>query len=248
MIVRTAISARANSKSGFANLTAAMLVLMTMLFLTPLFYHMPKPILSAIVMMAALPLFDYEELFFLMRVSKTDLMVWIVACLSTMFLGIEVGILIAMAFSLFLVTYRISQYGVVIVGNVDGGSSENVGIDVHPNDGILILRIEDPLIFANCDRLRDAVSSKLDGDAPHSVIVDFSNCNQMDSTACHVLDDIVNALEKANVSIFVVGVKKNIYEMLERSGIVTKIDPTNFHPQFHLAVLRAKEAKSVTLE
>merc|ERR1712216_194770 len=106
---RSAVNNDTGAKTGVAALVTASMVILTLVALTSLLFYLPKNALAAIVLSAVSGLFDYTEFQFLWRVSKKDCLLWTVSCLGTMFLGIELGIAIAVAISLAFVIYETAR-------------------------------------------------------------------------------------------------------------------------------------------
>lgn len=78
-----------------SNVIMAIAVMLTLLFLTPLFYYTPIVVLSAIIISAMLGLIDYEAAIHLWNVDKFDFLVCIGAYIGVVFASVEVGLVIA---------------------------------------------------------------------------------------------------------------------------------------------------------
>ncbi len=89
---RTAVNDQAGAKTGLASIISAVLIIITLLFLTPYFYNLPKAILASVIMVAVFGLIDYKEAIHLWKSNKTDFWMLIVTFLATLILGVEMGI------------------------------------------------------------------------------------------------------------------------------------------------------------
>jgi sulfate transporter 4 len=96
---RSAVNNESGAESGISGMVTATMVGVVLLFLTPVFEKLPLNVLAAIVISGVLGLLDYEEAMYLWRVHKFDFAVWVTACLGTMFLGVEIGLGIAVGVS-----------------------------------------------------------------------------------------------------------------------------------------------------
>ena len=100
---RSAVNNQVGAQTQLAGLVTGLLLLLTLVLLTPLFYFLPKYALAAIVISSVTNLVDYNEARHLWKVKKTDCLLWFVAFLGTLFLGVQVGLLLAIGVSLALV-------------------------------------------------------------------------------------------------------------------------------------------------
>ncbi|KAJ7560535.1 hypothetical protein O6H91_04G134000 [Diphasiastrum complanatum] len=103
---RSAVSHDSGAKTGLAGIASGFIIASALLFLTPLFSDIPQCALAAIVVSAVIGLVDYAEAFFLWRVNKKDFLLWLAASLNTLYFGIEIGVLIAVALSLVFVIHE----------------------------------------------------------------------------------------------------------------------------------------------
>ncbi|XP_022139098.1 sulfate transporter 4.1, chloroplastic-like isoform X2 [Momordica charantia] len=91
---RSAVSHESGAKTGLSQIVTGMVMGGALLFLTPLFKYIPQCALAAIVISAVITLVDYDEAIFLWRIDKKDFLLWVITAISTLFLGIEIGVLI----------------------------------------------------------------------------------------------------------------------------------------------------------
>ena len=165
------------------------LVLLTVVFIAPIFEYLPYCILGGIVAIAALDLIEYEELQNLFYTSKREFLLWVVTFVSTLLLGVINGIVVAVIFSILLVVYRSSYPNIAILGRIPDTTLYR---DVHrfpdalviPGNiqispflllfltwpfaptGVEIVRFESSLYYANVEYLR-AWLHKQHLDAPY---------------------------------------------------------------------------------
>ncbi|MEX2435254.1 MAG: solute carrier family 26 protein, partial [Balneolaceae bacterium] len=161
---RSAVNDQAGSRTTVASIITAVLVGLTVLFLTPLFYYLPHAVLAAIIMVAVAGLFDAKEIVHLWKTDKKDLTMLGVTFVSTLFLGIEEGIAIGVILSLGMVIYSSTRPHFAVVGRL-GATSNFRNINRYPEakteKDILIYRFDSNLYFANVEHFRETLDEKI---------------------------------------------------------------------------------------
>ena len=117
---RSAVNDQAGARSPIANIFAALVIALTLLFLTPLFYYLPVPALAAIIIVAGLGLIDVRELQNLFRARRRDGYIALFTATCILFIGLQVGILLGIGASVVIVLFRISRPNVAELGHVPG--------------------------------------------------------------------------------------------------------------------------------
>jgi len=238
---RTAVGDRAGSRTAMTNVVATGVIILTLLFLTPLFYYLPIPIFASIIMVAAFGMIDVKELRFLLRTKRVDGSLAILTFLSTLFIGIHQGVLIGVAFSVVAIMYRISRPNVAVLGHLPDTRSFR-DIDRHPEakeiEGILMLRVDASFSFANADMLKDLIleKSQPEDHAIHAVIIDASSTNDLDMTAEAVLKAVADTLHERGIELYFGGAKGPVLDVLKRSGLYDQLGKDHFFLSPHRAV------------
>ena len=98
---RSAVNYNAGAKSAFSNIIMATAVLVTLLFLMPLFYYTPNVVLAAIIITAVIGLIDYEAAFRLWKVDKLDFLACLCSFLGVLFISVSSGLALAVRFSIY---------------------------------------------------------------------------------------------------------------------------------------------------
>lgn len=239
---RTAVNDQAGAKTGMASIISAVLIALTLLFLTPLFYFLPKAILASVIMVAVFGLIDWKEAVHLWKSKKDDFAMLLVTFLATLSLGIEEGILIGVVLSLGMVIYRSSYPHMAVLGLVPGTTQyRNVNRfkQVELQEGILIIRLDAQLYFANLNFFREKIDSLIEAhEGPvKQLIIDAAAINSVDSSAIHALEDMYKDYKKAGINIYFTGVKGPVRDVLEKGGFTQKIGDNSFFLRVHDAVL-----------
>lgn len=225
---RTAVNNQAGAKTTFASVISAGLIVITLLFLTPLFYNLPKSILAAVIMVAVFGLIDYKEAITLWKSDKTDFYLLVVTFLATLILGIELGILIGVVLSLAMVIYKTTKPHVAVLANVPGTHFyRNIERfdTLIPKKELLIFRFDAQIYFANTnyfkEKLEELVLQKKD--TLKLIVLDGESINSIDSSGIHMLNDVINIYKKLQIEIAFTGIKGPVRDALEKGGIMNKI-------------------------
>jgi len=230
---RTAVNDQSGAKTTLASVITAVLIGITVLFLTPLFYYLPSAVLAAIIMVAVAGLFDAEEMVHLWKTEKKDLAMLSVTFLATLFLGIEEGIGIGVLLSLIMVIYTSTRPHSTELGRL--GDTQNFrNTDRYPEaktePGILIFRFDSNLYFANVEHFRESIEEKVNerGQKLSVVILDASAINNVDSTGMHALSELIKFLRTRGIAFYLAGVIGPVRDKLKRSGITETMGEENF--------------------
>ncbi|MEL7436682.1 MAG: SulP family inorganic anion transporter, partial [Chloroflexota bacterium] len=190
---RSMVNFTSGARTGLASVITAVLLLFSVLFLTPLFTYLPNAILAAIIIVAVANLIDVKTAIHTWHYSKTEFLSLAITFVAVLELGIETGILIGVATSLILYLYRTSRPHVAVIGRI-GTSEEYRNVlryetTMQPN--ILALRIDESLYFPNATYLEQVVGNAV-ADNPeleHFVLV-CSAVNFIDTSALEVLETL----------------------------------------------------------
>jgi len=219
---RSAVNYQAGAKTPLASIITAVLILLTLLFFTGLFYYLPNAVLAAIIMVAVYSLIDIKEAKYLFRVKNVDGWTWVITFIATLLIGIEQGILIGVAFSLLIFIWRSAYPHVAELGYLPG---ENVfrNITRYPDakvdPEVTIFRIDASLYFANMTFLEDKLCKRV-AEKPQSkwVILDFSGVNSIDAVAIHSLEEIMEQCSRDDLEFLFAGVKGPVMDLFKKAN------------------------------
>lgn len=231
---RTAVNDQAGAKTGIAALVSALVVGLTLLFLTPLFYYMPNAVLAAIIMVAVFGLIDVKYPLKLYKNRKDEFVLLILTFSITLVVGIKEGILLGVLFSLLLLVYRTSKPHMAVLGKIKGthyfkniNRFEN---EVEIDDDILIVRFDAQLYFGNKDyfknELLEIISSKKK--APKAVIIKSEPINYIDSSAVFMLENLIEELNAKHIKVLFSDVIGPTRDIIHKSGLLYKIGKEHF--------------------
>ncbi|MGI9548223.1 MAG: SulP family inorganic anion transporter [Flavobacteriaceae bacterium] len=222
---RSYISNEAGARSNFAGLFAALLVLATLIFLTPLFYYLPNAVLASIIMVSVYGLVDIGYSKRLWKLRKDEFAVWIITFLATLFVGIVEGIVIGVILALLLMVYRTSKPHIAVLGKIRNSDYyKNVDRfieDVEQRDDLLILRFDAQLYFGNTSYFKNQLFRFIEKneDGLKAVILNAEAINYIDSTAAHMLRKVINEIKSKGVRFYIVGAIGPTRDILFSSGI-----------------------------
>ncbi len=225
---RTAVNDQAGARTPLAAIISALVVALTLLFLTPVFYYLPKAVLAAIIMVAVFGLLDFTMPKQLLAYSKRDLMTLNITLLITATIGIKEGILTGTVISLVMLIYKSTKPHIAILGNVPNTHfyrNKNRFKDVTIDDEILIVRFDAQLHFANTTYFKDKLQefSAEKGKKLKLIIIDGESLNSLDSSAVYALNEILDYFKKQNIEIVFTGLKGPVRDTINKSGLIDKI-------------------------
>jgi SulP family sulfate permease len=238
---RSAVNAQAGANTGLASLLTAGFVALALVFLTPLFFYLPKAVLAGIIMTAVFGLVDVHEVKHLWKVKRSDLALLGITFAATLALGIEEGIGVGVVASLLWFVVRTTRPHFAVLGRLPG-------TDIYRNvknfpeaetwEGLLMLRVDAQFYFGNVTFLKDTLRDlEAKMEAPlRWVVIDASSINQLDSSADTALHDIARAYSARGVELYFARVKGPVREVMQRSGFYEALGPDRFYFRVHDAV------------
>lgn len=232
---RTAVNVEEGAKTGLASIISAIVVGLTLLFLTPYFQYLPKTVLGAIILVAVYGLIDVAYPLQLRKQQRDEFMLWIITFLTTLLIGITQGIIFGVLFSLLLLVYRTSRPHIAVLGKIKGmeyfKNLNRFPEDVEVHDEILMLRFDAQLFFANIQYFKKALMKEVQrkGESLKYVILNAEPVNYIDNTALNELEKIVNLLRKKGVTFKIAGTIGPIRDILQKSGFLGVIGRENMY-------------------
>ncbi len=246
MPVTTSLSAsslndHAGARTGLASLTSGVIVLLTLLFLAPLFSDLPKPVLAALIIEAVvMGMMDLPELRRLARVQKFDFWVAVTAILGTLAFGVLAGVMFGVGLSLLWLVSVTTRPALPLLGR-GAGTTVFRELAEHPEDeqfpGVAVIRLDGGLFFATSDaleeRLRQVIQQTPD---VTGVVLDCSAISFVDSQGVAELAEIVTIAEEEQVTLRLARLKPGVSDTLARDGVLTRITAARIHASVDEAV------------
>jgi len=214
---RTAVNFKSGARTGFSSVVASLMVAITLLFLTPLFYYLPKATLAAAIMFSIVTFINFKPFIETWRVNKYDSMICVTTFVVTLafaprlYIPILSGVILSLAFY-FYRTFKKEKTE----------KTENIAqnIDTESYEHISIIHLDSHLYFMNCadfeDKVLKIIISKPELD---SIIFDMSNINYIDSSATHAIEIIINRLVESGINLYFTDLNKNVFKTFVNSGL-----------------------------
>lgn len=221
-VSRTAASKQFKGKSQLVSIVAAVVVTLVILFLAPLLYYMPQPVLSAITISALVGVVDIGVLRMLYRRSRMELVIWLAAALGVLLVGVLFGVIVGVVLSFVDVIIRATKPPQAFLGVIDGkeGYYDMARhLDAHAvPQGITIYRFTAALFFANISLFKKGIHSALKRDAK-AIIIDASGISSVDISAAQGLQDIIKELKAKNIPFSFAGEIAKVDDALLEYGL-----------------------------
>ncbi len=236
---RSVVNFNAGANTGLASMITALLVGLTVIFLTPTFYFLPQAVLAAIIMVAVASLVDVAMLRHVWKYNKADAASLLLTFATVLIVGVEIGILFGVAIAVVLFLWRTSRPHVAIVGRL-GDSETYRNVLRHPVQTcthIVAVRVDESLYFANTRYLEDTLLGIV-AEQPqvrHLLLIG-SAINFIDASALATLESLVIELRDAGVSFYLSDIKGPVMDRLKAIGFVETIGADHIFLSTHEAM------------
>mgnify|MGYP006124945677 CR=1 FL=1 len=238
---RSAINQESGATTGMASLVSVFMVLITLLFLTPLFYHLPKTVLAAIIIVAVFGLVNIKEAIFLWKANNLDFWLLIATFFSTLLFGIEYGIMIGVGLSLIILIFRTSRPYVAELGKVPDSNfyrNRERFTEVIVDNEVLVFRFDAQLFYANSSYFIETLELMVEAKGAHLklIVLDAESINRVDSTGVEMLKERIRFYHKKGILFYFAGVKGPVRDHLFRGKILDIITLDHFYMRVNGAV------------
>ena len=219
----SAINLQAGAKTGFAMVFNGVFVAVTLLFLTPLLYHLPKAVLAVIILLAVASLIQWEAIKHTWLASRIDGMVTMITFFATLIAAphLDKGIMIGAGLAILLYLHRTMTPRVVILGRYKDGTLRDAKVnDLPASDVVTAIRFDGRLYFANVAYFEDAVLEAVanNPEAPYVLIVG-DGINDIDASGEEVIHHLVERLNENGIVVLFAELKKQIHDVFGATGL-----------------------------
>ena len=231
---RSAINDLSGAKTGLANLVSAIIVVLTLLFLTPLFYYLPSAVLAAIILVAVFGLVDLQYPIQLFKTRKDEFILLNATFLLTLFVGITEGILFGTLLALLLMVYRTSKPHVAVLGRINGTSYfRNINRfkeDIEHTPEVLVFRFDAQLYFGNKDYFKSELLAAIaeQQTPPSTIIIKSDPINYIDSSAVFMLENLITELQQQEIRVLFSELIGPTRDIIKKSKLIGLIGRENF--------------------
>jgi SulP family sulfate permease len=229
---RSAVKFQAGAKTGMTAVFSALIVGLTLLFFTSLFFYLPVAILAGIIMVAVIRLINVRYAIDLYKTRRDEFFLLLMTCLLTLFVGISEGILIGVLLSLLLMVIRTSKPHYAVLAKVSGTNYyKNVTrfeTDTKINDDILIIRFDAQLFFGNRDYFRKIVFEEMEK-KPNlkGLILVARGITYIDSSGLSTLGAMIKSFQQEGILFMVAGAIGPARDVLQQSKLTDLIQEKN---------------------
>lgn len=219
---RSTVNFSAGAKTQLAAVITALLVALVTLFFTPLFFHLPKAALAAIIIVAVASLFDWRGFLDTYRYDKADGLTVLVTFVGVLAFDIEIGLLMGVGMAVGVFLWRSSRPHMAVVGRIPG-THHFRNVERHEVETwaqLLLLRVDRTLFFGNVSYVEEAVAehAATKPELKHLVII-CSAVNSIDYSALETLQELAVSLHNAGITLHLAEVKGPVMDRLARSDI-----------------------------
>jgi high affinity sulfate transporter 1 len=247
MPVSTSLSASslnesAGARTPVASLVTGALVIATLVVLAPLFSHLPKAVLAAVIIDAVLfGMIDVAELRRLNRVARVDFWIAVAAIVAVLSVGVLAGVAVGVVLSLGWLVYVSATPQMPVLGR-EAGTSVYRELDEHPGDetfpGVVVLRLDSGLFFATAEALDLRIRAVIAETEPpvHGIVLNLEGVDFVDSQGAAKLTELYEVAAAEGVTLRLARVKPQVLDVLELDGVDGTFGADRIHRTLREAV------------
>jgi len=225
---RTAINYAAGAKTGISSAISSVVVVLALLFFTPLLTYIPKASLAALVISAVLLLFNPKEVFKLWKMNRDDGIVAITVFIISLLVKPDYALLLGIMMSLMFFLWKTMHPRIVRISkdteNNFFGNADLFNLPSCPQ--ILHLRSDNLIYFANADYTIEHILEQLENFAttPKFLLMDLQAMGFIDITGVDELRVLLDETKTRGVRVAFMGVRRPVEEVFESSGFLDEIE------------------------
>ncbi|MBW1939792.1 MAG: SulP family inorganic anion transporter [Deltaproteobacteria bacterium] len=237
---RSAVNLQAGAVSGISSVVTSLVVVIALLFFTPLLYHLPQAVLASVIMMAVIGLINISGFIHAWKAQWYDGAITIITFISTLAFAphLDKGIMVGVALSLLVFLYKSMRPKVLSLSMSPDLSLRCAEEFTLKECGhIAVIRFDGPLFFANASYLEDRVSEIISKkpDLKH-IILAANGINDMDASGEEALSLLVERVRSGGYGFSLSHVKENVMAVMKRTHLLEKIGKENVYPTQDMAV------------
>jgi SulP family sulfate permease len=243
---RSALNLAADAKTGMSSIFTAIAVLITLLVLTPLLQHLPKPTLAAVIILAVISLLNFKIFPEAWKASRHDGIAAAATFAATLLFApnIQYGILLGIILALSMFLFRTMKPRIVLLGLDEHGELQNADRyslpRFHPK--VAAIRFDGQLYFANVNYFEESILFLISHDSDiNYLMVDARGINGLDASGVAMLHNLVSRLKENGISLVFYNIKLPVLEVMQRTGLQNDIQQKNIFPSERDALKNIKE-------
>jgi sulfate permease, SulP family len=238
----SAVKEGAGARTQITNIVAWGVTLVTLLFLTPLFTNLPEAVLAALIIHAIWHILTARKLEKIRLVSRTEFGLAVITLLGVLLIDVLQGMLIGMLASLALIVYQSSRPHLASLGRVPGIPGAYSDLKRHTDSvaipGILILRLDAPIYYANALTVRDRAKAIITETQPppRAIILDSAGQDSLDITSADMLYRLLSELKDQGIDIYLAELHKTVRQFIQRTRLLEMITEDHVFPTVDAAL------------
>jgi SulP family sulfate permease len=240
-IARTATNIRAGAQTPVAGMIHAATLMCILLFAAPYASYIPMAALAGILMVVSYNMGEWREIPQLLRLTKTDISVWLVTFMLTVFADLTVAVEAGMILAALLFIGRVSS--TTTVSQVTDDYVEDARVHILQDKDIpsyaTIFRIHGPFLFGATDKAA-MITEKLK-ELPPIVIVRLRNMTAIDATGIFALEEIARQLHESGRTLILCGAREQPAQLMQQAEFEEVLGKDNICPNVEAALRRAEE-------
>lgn len=239
---QTAVNRRAGARSQLAGLVTATMTLITMLVLAPLIGLMPQATLAAVVIVYSVGMIKPAEFREILTVRRTEFIWAVIAFAGVMLVGTLKGIIVAIVTSIVALAYQVANPRLHVLGRKPGSNVFRPCSKEHPEDetfpGLLMLRPEGRIFFANAEQLADKIRLRVQQEQPRIVALDLSAVFDLEYTALKMLAEAEKKSRESGIRLWLVGMNPDVLSMVQKSSLGETLGRERMHFNLEIAIAK----------
>ncbi len=247
---QTAVNRQAGARSPLASLVTAAVALAVMLILAPALSFLPQAALAAVVLVVSLDLIRPREFLAIRHVRVNEFRWAVIALIGVVLLGTLKGILVAVVVSLLALAQQEMHPPVYAVARKPGTDVFRPVSTRHPGDqtwpGLLLLRLEGRLFFANVQQVRQRMRDLVDRHRPKVLVIDGSALIDLEYSALKMLSEAERTLRSEGISLWLAGLNRSVLEVVRRSELGRTLGDERMTANLEVAVERYEAEQPAT--
>ncbi|CAN1181582.1 Sulfate transporter 1.3 [Linum perenne] len=233
---RSAVNYMSGCQTAVSNIVMSIVVLLTLLFITPLFKYTPNAILAAIIIQAVIGLIDYEAALLIWKIDKFDFIACMGAFFGVVFISVEIGLLIAVSISFAKILLQVTRPRTAILGKLPRTTVYR-NIQQYPEatkvPGVLIVRVDSAIYFSNSNYAKERILRwlldeeeriQVSGELKvQFLIVEMSPVTDIDTSGIHAFEELYKSLKKRDIQLILANPGPVVMEKLHSSELTNLI-------------------------
>ncbi|MCU7942448.1 MAG: solute carrier family 26 protein [Candidatus Thiodiazotropha sp. (ex Cardiolucina cf. quadrata)] len=237
---RSAVNINAGAITGFSSIVTGLVVMITLIFLTPLLYHLPQATLAAVIIMAVINLIKIDPIIHAWKAQPHDAIVAVITFVLTLIFAphLDKGIIIGVLLSLGLFLWRTMRPRFAQLSRYKDGTMRDIRVRHLPTSPVIsVVRFDGSLYFASAGYFETKILGVVAANPELKyIILDGEAINQIDATGEEVLHHLWERLQAQGIHLVIARMKKQFMDTIRRTGLKDKMGDDTFYSRIGLAL------------